>query len=219
MPIQAIVFDFDGVLADSERLHFRSSREVFASFGVDLSWEDYCSTYIGYDDAGMFAAAGERYGWRLDGADVEALIREKARIFDALVAGIDVLYPSARGCVERLARSFPLGVASGALPHEIDAILTRGGIRPYFRFIVGAGDTPASKPAPDPYLRAAELHGLAPAACVAIEDTRFGIQSARAAGLWCVGVAHTYPAEALSEAHAVIPSLDEFTAELIESLR
>ncbi len=77
------------------------------------------------------------------------------------------------------------------------------------------GETPAGKPAPDPYRKAAALHGHPPAACVAIEDSRWGIESAKAAGLWCIGITHTYPVSELLEADAIVTSLAELTPELI----
>jgi beta-phosphoglucomutase len=88
----------------------------------------------------------------------------------------------------------------------------------HFRFIVAAGDTRESKPAADPYVRAAELHGLPPSACLAIEDSRWGIASAKKSGMKCVGITNTYPASELSSADAVISSLDEFTDALIRTL-
>ena len=78
-------------------------------------------------------------------------------------------------------------------------------------FIVASGDTPASKPAPDPYLRAAALHGREPGACVAIEDSKWGIESARTAGLACIGITQTYPRSELSGASHIVDSLDELT--------
>ena len=88
-------------------------------------------------------------------------MQEKTRRFQALVSSGDVLYPGAAPCVERLAAAWPLGIASGALRHEIELMLRGGGLHDAFRFIVAAGDTDRTKPAPDPYLRAAELHGVA----------------------------------------------------------
>ena len=82
-----------------------------------------------------------------------------------------------------------------------------------------SGDTPSSKPAPDPYARAAALHRLPASACVAIEDSRWGIVSAKTAGLSCIGITNTYPASELTDADLVIASLDEFTGALIEQLR
>ena len=118
----------------------------------------------------------------------------------------------------RLAAVWPLGIASGAARPEIEHMLRSSGLDRHFRFIVAAGDTPAGKPAPDPYRKAARLHGHPPAACVAVEDSRWGIESAKAAGLWCVGITHTYPVSELLQADAIVTSLAELTPELIRTL-
>lgn len=217
--MKAIVFDFDGVLADSEPLHLATYQEILSALGVTLTHEDYYAHYLGFDDEGVFRKVGEAEGWTLDEGRIAALIAQKARIFDDTVSTVDVLYPGAADCIERLAALYPLGIASGALRHEIELILDRARLRRHFRFIVGSGDTPNSKPAPDPYARAAELHGVPPAGCVAIEDSRWGIRSAKTAGLKCVGITNTYPASELREADAVIASLEEFTPELLARLR
>jgi beta-phosphoglucomutase len=216
--IKAVVFDFDGVLADSEPLHLAACQEVFSSVGITLTREEYYARYLGFDDATLFRVLAQDRGWLLDEAKVEALIVEKARVFDALIERTDVLFPGAVACVERLAGQFPLGIASGALRHEIEMILKRARIDRQFKFIVASGDTPQSKPAPDPYARAALLHGLPPQACVAVEDSRWGIESAKRAGLRCVGITNTYPASALVGADAVISSLEQFTAALFAAL-
>lgn len=217
--IAAIVFDFDGVLADSEPLHLAATQEVLASLGATLTREEYYAEYLGYDDEGMFKALSDARGWKLTQGEIRTLIADKATALEAVISGTDVLYAGASDCVERLAAEWPLGIASGALRHEIEAILRRGNLDGYFKFVVGAGDTHASKPAPDPYWRAAELHGVAPNTCVAVEDSRFGIESAKTAGLWCIGITHTYPVSELLEADSIITSLAELTPELIRSLK
>lgn len=216
--IRAVVFDFDGVLADSEPLHLTACQEVFSSIGITLTREEYYARYLGYDDETLIRVLARDRGWQPGDAQVAALIAEKARVFDAVIERTDVLFPGAAECVERLAEEYPLGIASGALRHEIDMILRRARIDRHFRFIVASGDTPNSKPAPDPYARAAQLHGLPPAACVAIEDSRWGIESAKTAGLKCVGVTNTYAAPELGSADQVVSSLAEFTPELIRGL-
>jgi beta-phosphoglucomutase len=216
--IQAIVFDFDGVLANSEAIHLRTAQEILGALGVSLTHDEYYERYLGFDDQSMFQAIAVTHGWALDARQLDALIAEKARLFDEFVREGDVLYPGAALCVERLVDRFPLGIASGALKHEVQGILRRGRLDHHFRFIVAAGDTPQGKPAPDPYRRAAELHSRPPSACLAIEDSRWGIESAKAAGLKCVAITHTYPETELPDADAVIHSLDEFDVNLIESL-
>ena len=217
--ISALVFDFDGVLVDSEPLHLRAYQEVLEPRGVSLPREEYYARYLGYDDSGVFTAVAHARGLNLDAREVVALSEEKTRLFDALLAAGDVnLYPAAAECVARLAAVWPLGIASGALRHEIEGTLRGRGLERYFRFIVAAGETPASKPAPDPYARAAALHGVPPAECVAIEDSRWGIEAAKAAGLWCIAITHTYPVPELMQADAIITSLEEVTPELIRTL-
>jgi beta-phosphoglucomutase len=216
--ISAIVFDFDGVLVDSEPLHLRAYQEVLEPFGLSLPREKYYSSYLGFDDAGVFRAVAEAGNWPLDERKLSALIEEKSRVFEELLAGGDMMYAGAAECVARLAAVWPLGIASGAARPEIETMLRGRQLERYFRFIVASGETPASKPAPDPYRRAAILHGQAPEDCVAIEDSRWGIESAKAAGLWCIGITHTYPVSELLDADAIVASLDELTPQLIKEL-
>jgi beta-phosphoglucomutase len=216
--ISAIVFDFDGVLVDSEPLHLRAYQEVLEPFGLSLPREKYYSSYLGYDDTGVFRAVAEARNWPLDDRQLHALIEEKCRVVDGLLSGGDIMYNGAADCVARLAAVWPLGIASGAARPEIETMLRGRGLERYFRFIVASGETSASKPAPDPYRKAATLHGHPPEACVAIEDSRWGIESAKAAGLWCIGITHTYPVSELLEADAIVTSLAELTPELIKNL-
>ena len=216
--IRAVVFDFDGVLANSEPLHLLTYQTVLREAGVGLDREEYYAEYLGFDDVTAFRTISERRGLGWSAEEIAAILARKALIFDEVLGSHDVLYPEAIPCIRRLGETMPLGIASGALRHEIAAILRRAGLEDAFRFIVAAGETPASKPAPDPYRRAAELHQLPPDQCVAIEDSRWGIASAKGAGLRCVGITQTYPASALPGADAIIHSLDEFTVELLARL-
>jgi beta-phosphoglucomutase len=216
--IAAVVFDFDGVLVDSEPLHLRAYQEVLEPIGLSLPREKYYASYLGFDDAGVFRAVAEARDWPLDEAKLSALIEEKSRVFEALMAGGDMMYAGAAECVARLAAVWPLGIASGAARPEIETMLRGRELDRFFRFIVASGETPASKPFPDPYRKAAALHGHSPEACVAIEDSRWGIESAKAAGLWCIGITHTYPVSELLEADAIVTSLDELTPQLIREL-
>ena len=217
MSIKAVVFDFDGVLADSEMLHLRVYRELLGPSGVEITTAQYYERYLGSDDEGVFQQIALDYKLLLGDEEIEMLIAEKARRFEALVASGDVMYPAAAACVRRLGADWPLGIASGALRAEIELMLRGAALADAFGFIVAAGDTDRGKPAPDPYLRAAELHGVAPGACVAIEDSHAGLESARAAGMQTVGISTTYPRETL-RADAIIASLDELTPEFLRSL-
>ena len=216
--IKAIVFDFDGVLADSEPLHLRAYQEAVSSLGLTLTREAYYTHYLGYDDEGVFTALAASHGFALDAPRLDALVAEKGRVFDAIIESGNILYPRAVSCIERMAPVFPLGIASGALRPEIESILRGSRLDHHFRFIVASGDTPVSKPAPDPYRRAAELHGVRPSECLAIEDSHWGLQSARAAGMRTIAVTHTYPRDQLALADRIIESLDELTPTFVETL-
>jgi beta-phosphoglucomutase-like phosphatase (HAD superfamily) len=225
--LHAIVFDFDGVLADSEPLHFEVFRQVLAEAGVTLTPEAYYDKYLGYDDLGAFQAVLRDEGRPHDEASVASLVAAKADRFPRLVDGRDVLFPGVAAAMRRFATEVPLAIASGALPHEIELILDGAKLRDAFHVIVGAGDTPRSKPAPDPYARAVELlqaRGLVPAGadaashCVAIEDSHWGIESAKAAGLACIAVTTSYDAGELGAADLVVPRVDALSLQQVAAL-
>jgi beta-phosphoglucomutase-like phosphatase (HAD superfamily) len=117
--------------------------------------------------------------------------------------------------VARLAARFPLAIASGSLHAEIVDILEGAGLRAPFRAIVGADDVERSKPAPDSYARAAALLGVPPGRAVAVEDSPWGLEAARAAGLRTIAVTTTSPAASLAAADRVLPGLDDLTVDLV----
>ena len=212
--LRAIVFDFDGVIANSEPLHFRAYRDVLAEEGVTLTEADYYAVYLGFDDIGVFQALGAARGpWTR--SHIAGLVERKAVRLEALERGMSVLFPGAAAAVRRASEAMPIAIASGARGAEIRRVLERESLVECFTAIVAAEDTPASKPAPDPYLRALALLAaargdrLAASDCVAIEDSRWGLESARAAGLHTVAVTQTYEASALTgAADLVIESLE-----------
>ena len=220
-----VVFDFDGVIADSEPLHLRAVQAALAGHGVDLAASDYYDRYLGFQDADVFRTVWRDRGWALDEDTLAGLIRVKGERFEALFGRGASLFPGAADCVRRVAAETPVAIASGALAPEIEAVLAAADLRRYFRAVVASGDTPRSKPAPDPYLRALELlrphiaaAGLDPAGrVVAVEDSMWGIESALAAGLRCVGVAQTYPASRLGAAHVVVPTVADVTPETLRA--
>jgi len=219
--IRAVIFDFDGVIANSEPLHFLGFRDVLREEDTELTERDYYTRYLGFDDAGAFAAMGSDHRLAWSAEKIAELVARKAVRMEELERGVSVLFPGAREAIERLAAECPLAIASGALRQEIVRVLEREGLGGYFRTIVAAEDTPASKPAPDPYLRAVERLGrlvgvsLTPPQCVAIEDSHWGLASAAAAGLRTVAVAHTYSAKELVQADLVVENLDLLTWDLL----
>jgi beta-phosphoglucomutase len=219
MKLQAVVFDFDGVLANTEPLHLRALQEALAARGITLGEEEYYTTLLGFTDVEALDVLSRARGVPLDAAARHAINEDKAGRFAALQAAEAGLFPGAAGLIERLGAAVPLAIASGARRDEIARTLDRAGLASAFRFVVASGDTPRGKPAPDPYARAVERLGVDPACTAAIEDSRWGLESARAAGLRGIGVTHSYPAHEL-EPHAdlVVSSLGEITLARLESL-
>jgi beta-phosphoglucomutase len=215
--ITTIIFDFDGVLADTEGLHLRAFQQVFGGRGWRLDDDIYFGSYLGFDDEGLVGAFGRDQRLGLSASEVSALVEEKGRVFAGYVAAGDVLFPAARACVERLGSRFTLGIASGALKHEITGILGGAGLVGHFATIVSSEDVTECKPAPEPYLTAASRLGVAPTRCLAIEDSPPGLEAARAAGLVTIGITTTAARGSLT-ADLVVDSLDEISLDLVARL-
>ncbi len=225
MNLHAIVFDFDGVIADSERLHLRSYQEILAPQGIKISTDEYLQKYLGYDDVGVFKAVGRDYNVAMDPQRVSELIAAKGEKYESLAAAGEMLFPGAADFIRAAAAVVPIAIASGALTREIEEVLERSGLLPLFPVIVGADQTERSKPHPDPYqtafnrLRTHSGRDLIAWRTVAIEDSRWGLVSARKADLRCVAVATTYSeAELRADAELVVPGLHALTLDALDAL-
>lgn len=223
--LQAIVFDFDGVIADSERLHLRAYQDVLGPEGLELSERDYYERYLGYDDIGVLRELGKDRGVPMNQVRIAELLDRKGRRYEELAAAGEMLYPGAAEFVRAAAARVPIAIASGALTHEIEEILERTGLLPLFPVIVGADQTAQSKPHPEPYqtafarLKAHTRRELEPWRSVAIEDSKWGLVSARGADLRLVAVTNTYSAAELREdAELVCAGLKELTLERLDAL-
>ena len=217
MALRAIIFDFDGVIANSEPLHLRAFQDVLAKAGTGLIEKDYYTRYLGFDDFGVFTTVGADLGRNWSSREIADFVADKALRLEQLERDVSVLFPGAADAIRRAAAAVPIAIASGALGPEIRRILRRNDLEKHFAAIVSAEDTPLSKPAPDPYQRAVSLlrphvagPALQPSECVAVEDSRWGLESARVAGLRTVAITSAYDrAELAPYADLVIGSIAE----------
>ena len=222
--LQAIVFDFDGVIANSEPLHLQAFQQTLAGEGIALSREEYFSRYLGFDDVGLIAALARDRGIDMPARRATALVAAKGVRLQEMMRADGILFPGAAAFIRAAAARVPIAIASGALRHEIDEILDAAGLSPLFQAIVASGDTPESKPSPAPYrlafthLQTRAAGSLDASRCVAIEDSRWGIDSARGAGLRCVAVTNSYPPRELPGAELVVPGLDGLTLDALDRL-
>ena len=222
MGLRGVVFDFDGVIANTEALHLRAYQDTLEATTMSLTKEAYYERYLGYDDVGVFTTIARDQASPLGEDELKRLILEKGPRFDTLVGSAEILFPGAADCIRRLGVTTRLAIASGALHEEIDKILDAVGLGPYFVTIVAADDVQHSKPAPDSYREAVRrlTDGVEPewSSFVAIEDSQWGLEAARAAGLKTIAITNSYPAPVLAAADLVVDHLSTVDRDLLERL-
>jgi beta-phosphoglucomutase len=224
--LKAIVFDFDGVIVDSEPLHYRALLQTTQPFGYEFDYARYMERYLGFDDRGAFEAilvdAG-KHEQSKDRALIASLVEQKKDVFEAVVAGGVQSYPGMIEFIRAAAANLPVAIASGATTFDIELCLKGLGLRDLFPIIVSADWVEQSKPDPATYrLAVRELAkanpslSLKPEDCLAIEDTAAGIDSARGAGLWTLGVMNSCDAATLARAHRVVPRIGGVTLDQLQ---
>lgn len=225
--LKAIIFDFDGVIVDSEPLHHRALAQVACQLGVALDYQTYVRNYIGYDDRDVFRLLlreSSRSTELASEAEVVRLCQEKAAAFVAVCANGVAMIPGALELIRALSDQYPLAIASGATRQDIDLVLAGLDLADLFQVIVSADDVARSKPDPQTYSQAvrklAKIHterNLKPDQCLAIEDTVVGLASARDAGLITLGLASTGSASDLGDADWVVETLVGLTVEKLRA--
>ncbi|MEO5657861.1 MAG: HAD family phosphatase [Nitrospiria bacterium] len=216
--LRAVLFDFDGVIVDSEPIHFRLFREVLAAEDIELTRKTYDQLYLGMDDRECFTAVLEAHGRPAPPSKVASLIEQKSMRLMGEVDRQVPLLPGAAACIRSLAASLPLAICSGALRPEIEAMLKQAGLLTAFLGIVSAEDVAHGKPHPEGYRAALALVNRAirppapiePSAVLVIEDSLAGIEAARAAGMRCLAVTNSYSMTLLKAAgaDAVVTTLE-----------
>jgi beta-phosphoglucomutase len=217
--IRALIFDFNGVLADDDPIHMEAFRKVAAEEGLSFTDEDYLDRYLPLNDSDCFKTLFAERGRTLAAAKLHELIERKGIYYFRMIAEKTVLFADAAAAVRAAALRCPLAIASGARGTEIHHILGQGGLDDCFSAIVAAEDVQFGKPHPEPFLRAHEKlrerdRSLKPSDCVAVEDSIGGIQSAHQAGMRCLAIAHSYNRDRLHGAGPewVIDSIADFAA-------
>lgn len=214
---KAVFFDFDGILVDTEPLHYAAFTEAFRPEGLDFSREEYDQVYIGFDDRDAVDTAARARGRNLADGVRQRLLRTKVEAFTRLVRETRLVpLPGVQEWIQLLRkRRIPVALCSGALRCDIEPVLDRIGLASVFEIRVTADDVAHSKPDPTSYRLAHERlcrhvgRTFPPGQCLAIEDTPSGIASARGAGLRVLGVTTNCPAASLSEADYVVSSLGD----------
>jgi beta-phosphoglucomutase len=219
----AVLFDFDGVIVNSEPLHFDAFREVLTNEQIEITEQEYYQELIGFDDKGAFRHIFKKHGRDLDSKTFLRIMTAKSEAMMELIHGRR--YEALAGVeelVRGLWRHYPLAICSGALREEIEAMLEGVHLRDCFPTIVAAEDVTVGKPDPQGYLLAVKLLNerlgkkFEPKDCLIVEDAPTVIKSVKAVGFRVLAVATSYPLEQLTQADYAVRRLDP--AEVIKKI-
>jgi HAD superfamily hydrolase (TIGR01509 family) len=200
-PMEAVIFDMDGVIVDSEPLHERAFREVFDEIGYGTRHGIHFPDYYGKSDLTLLHDFVARHR---PGQSLEELAGWKEQRFSQLLREQQPIFDDLPELLERLSAVCRLGLASGSRHAVIREVLALPGLGRYFQVAVSSEDVPHGKPAPDVFLRAASLLEVEPTACWVIEDSAAGVSAGLAAGMTVIGITNSLPAEQLAHAHHVV---------------
>jgi HAD superfamily hydrolase (TIGR01509 family) len=214
-PIRAVIFDFDGLLADTETLHFETFAAVLAEEGIHLGPEAQIHRFMGVSDAHCYEMAYADAGRELPPRERDGLVARKAVLYQAGLRSVR-LFPGARELAREAAARGPATIASCGRREDIEALLERHGLSQLFPRFVSAEDVDHSKPHPQCFLKALDLlrasgaPDLTAAECLVFEDSVRGVEAARRAGMLCAAVTNSYPAEKLAAADWVLATLEDW---------
>ena len=223
--LKAVIFDFDGVISDSEPCHFAAYNKVLADFGIQISKQEYYAEYLGFTDYELFEDIKKRYKTDFKGISIEQLVEQKAEVFQELIRQTDHLIDGIAELIGELKKNnIKIAINSGAIAADIKIMLAGSAIENSFDVIVSADDITKGKPDPEGYLLTLEkLNAISDSPisakqCVVIEDSRWGIISAKKAGMHVIAVTNSYSAKELKDAEMIINSVRQLKISDLQKL-
>lgn len=222
--LRAIIFDFDGVLVDSEPVILQLTQQMAAQEGWTVTPEEYYRDYLALDDRGIVEHLFQSHGQSVDPARCDELIAWKADAYNEIIQEGLPPFPGAVEFVRQAAECYPLAIASGSLRGEIEHLLEKIGLRSTFKALVTAEDCQRSKPDPEVFARTLAAMQQFPefnpkklraSECLTVEDAPGGISASHKAGIKCLALAHTRPPAELSKADWVFRGFSEVNIEKI----
>ncbi len=224
--IKYIILDFDGVIVDTEPIHLKAFQQILKDVGIELKESEYYSKYLAYDDTTFFHECLKDHGIRKDESEIKELMKRKSHLIDQLFEQELHLFPGIEEFIRKKSSSYTLAIGSGALKNEIEYILYKFHLMKNFSSIISAEDVENCKPDPEVYLKVLESLNMkdpkgtitGPEECLVIEDSIYGIQAAKRAGMKCLAVTNSYSAQQLREADEVIETFKDFDCEILRNL-
>ena len=221
--LKALIFDFDGVIADTEPIHLEAFKIVLNNHGIVMTDEQYFNKYLAYDDKTLFEKIYADNNKEITESDINNLIDQKHEIITELFSKNVTIFPGIEEFIKRSGKQFILAIASGALRSEIEYILNKYSLDSYFQSITSADEVLNCKPDPEPFLKAldkikSDRKGILASECLVLEDSVYGIMAAKAAGMKCIALTNSYERSLLNEADLVVDGFNELQIETLEGL-
>jgi len=222
---KAVIFDFDGVITDSEVLHLRAFNQSLVPYGVEISTKDYYTNYLGFSDFDCYKTLIDNGLLKIDERQIDGIIKEKSEIFEVLMKTEGRTIEGVHEFLQMLEKNkIPMAICSGSLMVEIEVMLEESGLRHFFAEIVSAEQVKKGKPHPEGFLLALQKLNknchppIAAGECIIIEDSHWGLQAGKAAGMHTVAVTNSYEAGQLTIAEKIVAHLNELTINEMQQL-
>jgi beta-phosphoglucomutase len=216
--LKAVIFDFDGVISDTEPTHLQAFNKVLSKYKIEISQTDYYKDYLGLNDYEGFKEMAKAHNLQLDDEEIEDLITQKGKIFEELAKTESNIIEGITEFLSMLKQNnIRMSICSGAVRSDIDAILSGTGLLGFFEVIITANDVKESKPDPAglnmTLQRLNEMRDnvILPTECVVVEDSPWGLEAARKAGIHTLAVTNSYPADELKKAEKSVNNLGTVT--------
>ena len=223
--LQALIFDFDGVITDSEVLHLRSFNQVLSQYGIRIETKVYYRDYLGLTDVDLFRVMIEKGLLKVDSTKIEILLKQKKQAFEKLAKTEGRIIEGVRDFLQMLSQnSIKTAICSGALLVEIELILQEANLRSFFEVIVAADHVRKGKPNPEGFLLTLRKLNeksqtqISAGHCVVVEDSHWGLEAAIAAKMHTIAVTNSYDADQLTQAEKIVPQLDQLTITDLQQL-
>ena len=223
--LRAVIFDFDGVITDSEVLHLRAFNKVLARYNIEIKEEVYYKEYLGFTDLDCFKSVADKNKLGLNSEQIKNLIKQKNKIFEELAATEATKFKGVPMYLQMLKdNGVPMAICSGAVLEEIALILEQSGLGHFFAEIVAGDQVTKGKPDPEGFLLALERlnkgnqNPIAVNECVIIEDSHWGLEAGNTAGMHTVGITNTYNPGQLSMAEKIVERFSELTLDDLQQL-
>jgi len=223
--LKAVIFDFDGVITDSEILHLRAFNQSLAQYGIEITKNDYYTMYLGFNDTDCYKLLIEKGLLKMDEQQINTLMIQKKKLFEQLAKAEGKMIEGVRDFLNMLEQNnIPMAICSGSLLTEVEMVLEDARLRHLFEVVVSGEQVKKGKPDPEGFLLSLQRlnenreNPITANQCVVIEDSHWGLEAAKAAGMHTIAVTNSYDAGQLGMADKIVDQLNELSIDDLKQL-